>query len=70
MRLLVYGLLGMVLLVNLSGCSAGKAKKYKVTGTLTQGGNPLPLPTSGGPPAAGAFAKGIQLAFVPFGQPG
>src|SRR5262249_46616228 len=68
MRFLGWGLLGAMLLVATSGCS-GKARTYKVTGRLTKGNNPLPLPT-GGPPAAGAFAKGIQLGFIPFNEDG
>jgi len=68
MRILVCSVLGAALLVSSSGCS-GKGKSFKVTGRLTRGNNPLPVPT-GGPPAAGAFAKGIQMGFVPFTEDG
>jgi len=68
-RSLLVGALGLGLFLSAPGCSSGKAKTYKVTGKLLNGGAPLPLP-SGGPPAAGAFAKGIQMGFVPFDEEG
>lgn len=66
---LTCGLVAMALLVSAAGCG-GKTKKYKLSGTLTKGGKPLEQPAAGGPPAAGAFASGVQLEFIPFNEDG
>lgn len=66
---LTCGLVVAALLVGASGCG-GKSKKYKLSGTLTKSGKPLEQPGASGPPAAGAFASGIQLEFIPFAEDG
>jgi len=65
-RKLLSLLLCLSLAGGLTGCSAGKVKKYKVSGTLKQGGGPVKgSDPAGGPPAAGAAASGVMLSFYP-----
>src|SRR5262249_61452633 len=51
-----------------AGCGGGKGKVYKVTGTLTKGGGPLPASSASKtvPPGTEEEALGIEMLFYPF----